>query len=156
MVTINETKLGQRLSGFLEDSRTQPNEDIKSVYQPIMQICAFSEMCRFSNTDIPLISLYGDRETFRPFLYFPEHDVLLTTKTPFTFHCDNQVHVHALATINLLFRIHEYPFIRSKLNRMRTCGWLEAKLKNEPRAYADAWLSVEEDGVETRKEKPKY
>ena len=50
--------------------------------QPISEILAMSQTCSFGNSDIPLVLLFGNRNRYRPLLYFNSHDVLLTTANP--------------------------------------------------------------------------
>lgn len=88
VATINEAKnYAVRQSGRLPDSRVPDETDLKTIYQPICELAAFSELCTFPCDEIPLINIFGSRYTFRPFLYFRKYDVLLTTSTPFTFLC---------------------------------------------------------------------
>lgn len=69
VATINEAKnYSVRQPGRLPDSRTRDDADLKSVYQPICELCAFSELCTFECNEVPLINIFGSRHTFRPFL----------------------------------------------------------------------------------------
>lgn len=152
IVATTEAKLDVRLSGFLPDSRTREDEDLKTAYQPIVQTCAFSEMCTFQDSRTPLICIYGDMNTFRPFLYFNKSDVLLTTQLPFTFN-DGTVHIHALALLALLFRMYNHPCKLSTSDEIRKCGWQQARLERDPDAYKQVSLYVEGDGVESANRK---
>ncbi len=54
----------------LEDSRTRDDEDLKSVYQPITELCALSEVCTYPDDSkgIPLVNIFASRHTYyRPF-----------------------------------------------------------------------------------------
>lgn len=143
VLSTQEVELG-------ESSITSDKEDLKTVYQPIVQICAFSEMCVFCSDYIPLIEIYGDENTVRPFIYFREFDVLMTTDRPFTFWHNDSVHTHALALLCLLFQVN--PF-HSKIKDIRKCGWQAAKLKYCPNGYLNCELVVEEDGNELSKKR---
>ena len=41
-----------RLSGHLEDSRTPEDADIKSIYRPITELCALSELCTYADNGV--------------------------------------------------------------------------------------------------------
>lgn len=60
---------------------TEESEDIKAIIQPSLQVMAFAEKCIFPDPNVPLLLLYACRFHYRPFLYFKEHDVLLTSPT---------------------------------------------------------------------------
>lgn len=141
---------GVRLSGHLEDSRTPDGEDLKSVYQPITELCALSEVCTYSDDSkaIPLVNIFASRNTFRPFLYFKEYDVLLTTLTPITYVRKDKVafDIHGLALLKLLFSIDCYPFREDKLEGVTKSMWKAAK--DGQGIYDNVWLSTEAPGAE--------
>lgn len=65
----------------LEDSRTRDDEDLKSVYQPITELCALSEVCMILRGYHWLTFLLAGIHIG----LFKEYDVLiLTTLTPIT------------------------------------------------------------------------
>ena len=66
-----------RLSGHLPDSRTSVDEDLKSIYQPITEVCAVSELCRITCDEVPGVNIFGSRHTYRPFLFFRESMIFM-------------------------------------------------------------------------------
>lgn len=96
--------------------------------------------------------IYGDMNTFRPFLYFHEFDVLLTTDRPFTMYDGYDLHLHGVVILCLLFNLHNFSW-KPTLDVIRKCGWREARLNRDPDAYKNVQLSVEKDGVESRKKR---
>lgn len=141
---------GVRLSGHLEHSRTPDGEDLKSVYQPITEVCALSEVCTYpeDSKGIPLVNIFASRNTFRPFLYFKEYDVLLTTLTPITYVRKDKVafDIHGLALLKLLFSIDCHPFKEEKLEEVTKSMWKAAK--DGRGIYDNVWLSTEAPGAE--------
>ena len=60
---------------------------------------------------IHVIGLFGSRYSYRPVLYFREHDVLFTTETSFTyFDKFGRVDMHGLAFLRVLIMLEKYPF----------------------------------------------
>ena len=86
-------------------------DDLKALHQPITLLCSMSELCEAMDPSIPLIGLYGNRYSYRPLLYFREHDVLLTTSTPFTyFDSQQRIDLHGLVFLRVLAMLQDYPF----------------------------------------------
>ena len=70
----------------------------------------------FENDEVPLMNIFGNRNTFRPLLYLKKYDVLLKTPKPFTFLDDTKtIHLIGLAMLQILFKIHRYPFKATEL-----------------------------------------
>lgn len=52
-----------RFFGHLPDSRTSVDEDVKSIYQPITEVCAVSELCTITCDKVPVVNVFGSRHT---------------------------------------------------------------------------------------------
>lgn len=91
---------------------TMDVEQNMSLVQPMVEVMAISEVCnRDENQLVPVINIFGNKENFRPILYFHEYDVMLTTPKPFTYMLDNKtLCLNGLIMIHLLCNIHRYPF----------------------------------------------
>ena len=63
------------------------------------------------------------------------------------------LHIHALALLALLFRMYDHPCKSSTLDKIRKCGWQQARLERDPDAYKQVSLYVEGDGVESANRK---
>ena len=94
---------------------------------------ALSEVCSFENDEIPIINIYGNRNAFRPLLYFKEHDVLLTTTSSCTFYHNQHAHVTGLALFHILFQLHRCPVKKDQLQRLSKTGWKPAKSNFNPK-----------------------
>ena len=56
-------------------------QDVKqnvTLVQPMVEVMAISEVC-VSGADIPVVNIFGNRENFRPLLYFKEYNVVPPT-----------------------------------------------------------------------------
>lgn len=120
--------MGNGLSGNLPDSRVSETEDLKALYQPIMELCALGELCQIQNDTVPIIGIYGSRYSYKPLLFFREHDVLYTTRTPFTYWDDKgQVDLHGLVFLRALAMLEQYPINVTYLTSGKKLGWKDAR-----------------------------
>lgn len=122
------------------------NMDVKqnlSLVQPMVELMAISEVCN-ENQLVPVINIFGNRENFRPFLYFHEYDVMLTTPKPFTYMLDNKtLCLNGLIMLHLLCNIHRYLFYADKLRSIQSTGWAKAKSDYNPTAYQGSVVTDE-------------
>lgn len=88
----------------------------------------------------------------RPFLFFREHDVLLTTATPITYVNNGKYDIHGLALLRLLFMLDCYSFEEEHLEALPKSGWKDAQQGRQP--YRDVWLSTEAEGAEGASKDP--
>lgn len=123
------------------------------MYQPITQILSLSEMCTYAedSDEVPLVCIFANRHTMRPFLYFHHYDVLLTTLKPVTFSPHQEtVDIHGMILIKLLFLLDAHRFNAEILGRATKSKWKAAKMaaKNGQDLYRNVKLTTEEPGVE--------
>lgn len=137
-----------QLSGGLPGSTLSPGLELLAIYQPMLQLCAISEMCKFTKRNIPVISFYGSHQSLRPFIYFREYDVMLSTVTALNIQNSNSSFMHSVAFVKLMFMISNFNFTENKLRLTPKTGWKLAKTYNAG-AYMNAQLVVQEDGDET-------
>ena len=98
--------------------------------QPISEILAMSQTCRFENSDIPLILLFGNRNRYRPLLYFNTHDVLLTTVNPVPFATDEgEIVISGLFLLFVLCYKHIATFKGVVIAKCPQTGWKAAILE---------------------------
>ena len=139
-----------------EDSRTAEDEGLKTIYQPITELCAMSEVCTFAeeSDEIPLVNIYASRHTYRPFLYFKHYDVLLTTQRPIAYVRTDKTKfdIHGLALLKNLFLFDCYPFKKEALERITQSMWRAAQ--NGQAIYSDVYLSTEAPGAEVATRDP--
>ena len=115
----------------------------KTFIQPMLEVMSFSEKCDFSESKIPLVNIFGSRNTFRPLLYFKAYDVLLTTPTAITYrNRDESINLCGLVLLHILFNLHNYPFSHDILSQQFKTGWEQAKVCTEP--YKDSYITNEE------------
>ena len=131
-----------------------PEQDLKSIYQPICEGISFAELCTFPCAEVPLVIMLATRHVFRPFLYFKKHDVLLTVERPVTYFDGNSVHLHGIVLLKLLFSLHEMKFKKSFFKNCPKTGWQEARRNRCPDVYKDVWLSLEPEGVDGEPDDP--
>ena len=109
-----------------------PSSDIKAILQPSHEIMAFSEKCTFTDPGVPLLLIYGSRIQYRPLLYFPSMDVLLTTPTVVPLlRKTGEICTYGLVFLYLLFRLHLFPFNTVAVESLPKSGWKEALSKGE-------------------------
>lgn len=134
----------------LYGSRMPPEQDLKALYQPITLLCSMSELCEAIDPSIPLIGLYGSRYSYRPLLYFREHDVLFTTSTPFTyFDSQQRIDLHGLVFLRVLAMLQDHPFANEVfIGSDKKLGWKDAREKCNADVFRGVSLSIEDDGVE--------
>lgn len=144
-----------RQSASLPGSRTDEDRELKPAYQPILQLCATAELCTFTDARVPLINIYGSRETYKPYLYFKAHDVMLTCQLPAIIMENSgsrarKYNLHGLVLMELLFRLHKYPAEPDVLHNLTQCGWREAMNARNPTAYNLVKLCSQEAGAENQ------
>ena len=115
-----------------------------SLVQPMVELMAISEVCEHQNEEVPIINIFGNRQTIRPLLYFKKYDVMLTTPKPFTFMISSkELCLHGLILFHLLCNMHRYPFHVDKLRNTNSTGWAKAQGDNNPRAYGRSIVTNE-------------
>ena len=128
-------------SDFLEETKQN-----LSFLQPMMELMAISEVCLHSNEEVPLINIFGNRNSFRPLFYFQKYDVMLTTPKPFTYMIDNKILcLDGLFMFHMVCNLHRYPFKIEKLRMIKTTGWARAKHTNNPGAYKYSVVTDEQE-----------
>lgn len=104
-------------------------------------------MCTYAedSDEVPLVCIFANRHTIRPFLYFHHYDVLLTTLKPVTFSPHRET-----VDIHVLFLLDAHPFSAEILGRATKSKWKAAKMaaKKGQDLYRNVKLSTEEPGVE--------
>ena len=122
-----------------------PEQDLKALYQPITPLCSMSELCEAIDPSIPLIGLYGSKYSYRPLLYFREHDVLLITSTPFTyFDSQQRIDLHGLVFLRVLAMLQDYPFANEVfIGSDKKLGWKDAREKHNADVFRGVCLSIE-------------
>ncbi len=107
----------------------------KTLVQPMLQVMALSEVCDCKSLT-PVINIFGNRQNFRPLLYFKDYDVMLTTPLPFTYMINNnELCLEGLIMLHVLLNLHRYPFKEEKVKKMKQTGWAKAQTDNNPQAY---------------------
>lgn len=54
-----------------------PMVDTKAVIEAMLEVMAMAQVAKFPN--IPIVNIFGGKMVFRPFIYFKQLDVMLTT-----------------------------------------------------------------------------
>lgn len=112
--------------------------------QPMVELMAMSEVCQHPQEEVPLINIFGNRNSFRPLFYFKKYDVMLTTPKPFTFMIDNRtLCLNGLFMFHLVCNLYRYPFKTRKLQMTKVTGWARAKLAHNPEAYKHSVVTDE-------------
>lgn len=104
---------------------THDTDQNMSLVQPMLETMAISEVCEEESNNVPVINIFGNRENFRPLLYFKTYDVMLTTPKPFTYKYGKEVCLYGLVLMHLLCGIHKYSFHTNELRRTKTTGWAD-------------------------------
>ena len=119
-------------------SPTSSNQDIKSAIQPMLELMAMAEMTTFDDvpegstrTKVPLVNFLASKVAYRPFIYFKEEDVIITT--PFAVPLRRSEHkldmqgLLLLALLTRLSHVKTIQFTASKIQMLDKSGWAEAK-----------------------------
>lgn len=87
------------------DESSEAINDIQSVSQPVAEILIFSQIPTIIE---PVILFYANRQVLRPFIYYKNGDILLTTKEAYQWHTCGQLNIHGVILMAVLMRSSEY------------------------------------------------
>ena len=115
-VEITETKSA---SGRLAARRLiRPNGDIKAdlstTIQPILQLLVMGQLKKSDERNY-INCFYMNRHKVWPFIYFPSHDVMLTTRRAYVWRTEEKLMMRGCLIIALLLRFHSLSDIPAQL-----------------------------------------
>ncbi len=97
--------------------------DIKAILQPMLGTMAIAQKCAFPHRQVPLVNIFASRHYFRPFLYFKDHDVMLTSLGVVPLRSKHCIYMVGLQLLHFMFHLHEHPFEAGKLATLPKTGW---------------------------------
>lgn len=111
---LSETKCGGKgLAKKVEKPRIL---DLSTTIQPVLQLIVMGQLLRNSSSDAQHLNFfYMNRHKIRPFIYFPSHDVMLSTQRSYVWRKDDQLMLRGCILIALLLRLQQLARIPSGL-----------------------------------------
>lgn len=81
--------------------------DTKTAVQPMLEALAVGELTHFPNNTVPLLNFLANKTAFRPFLYWRECDVILTTPRAIPLRrSESEVDIQGLLLLFVLFQLN--------------------------------------------------
>ena len=74
---------------------------LQGIAQPVLQLLSVSQLRR-KKRDQPTVLFFANREMIRPFLYYKEQNILLTTETPFQWMKSGILNLEAVSAVAML------------------------------------------------------
>ena len=135
----------QRFSPASNDSAEMFEEDLKILKQAMLETMAIAEVATFPDEDVPILNILGNKLCYRPLLYFPKCDVLLTTPRVVHLRKDSTtINTQGFLLLFTLFHLHStnmFLFNNLDYGHFPQSGW-RAAMEEASDNYRNSVLKV--------------
>lgn len=95
-------------------------EDQKDTLQPMMEVMAMAQVTKFPNKEVPLVNILASKTAFRPFIYFKEEDVLLSTPKVVPLRRNSTtIDIQGLILLFVILRLHKVKCLNFNMEKIK-------------------------------------
>ena len=142
---ISETKsaAGQRLAAKRLTKKSVCESDLSYTIQPVLQLLLMGQLQKSERSH--LNCFYMNRHKVRPYIYFPSHDIMLTTRRAYVWQAEDRLMLRGCILISILLRFKSLNNISSNFwstMRIPSTNFLSASKKAKCKITDSSYLKA--------------